>query len=143
LLFPRIAPIWILLTSPATESDGGAPPGRATIFPSKLHWLPPRIFARGPSAFEGNLAKEELLTIEGQIDEILPDGRFAVRLDNDHRVIVYTAGKMRRFRIRTVVGDRVHVEMSPYDLTKGRLVYRERTPGAPAGGPRRGGFRRR
>jgi translation initiation factor IF-1 len=89
------------------------------------------------------LAKEELLTIEGQIDEILPDGRFGVMLDNAHRVIVYTAGKMRRFRIRSVVGDRVHVEMSPYDLTKGRLVYRERTPGAPGGAPRRGGFKRR
>jgi len=89
------------------------------------------------------LAKEDLLTVEGQIDEILPDGRFGVRLDNDHRVIVYTAGKMRRFRIRSVVGDRVHVEMTPYDLTKGRLVYREKTPGAGPGGVRRGGFRRR
>jgi translation initiation factor IF-1 len=89
------------------------------------------------------LAKEELLTIDGMIDEILPDGRFGVRLDNDHRVIVYTAGKMRRFRIRSVVGDRVQVEMTPYDLTKGRLVYRERTPGAAGGAPRRGAFRRR
>lgn len=88
------------------------------------------------------MAKEALLTVEGQIDEILPDGRFGVRLDNDHRVIVYTAGKMRRFRIRSVVGDRVHVEMTPYDLTKGRLVYREKTPGA-GGPPRRGTFRRR
>ena len=89
------------------------------------------------------LAKEDLLTLEGSVDEILPDGRFGVRLDNDHRVIVYTAGKMRRFRIRTVVGDRVHVEMTPYDLTKGRLVYREKTPGGGPAGPRRGAFRRR
>ena len=89
------------------------------------------------------MAKEDLLTVEGRIDEILPDGRFGVMLDNDHRVIVYTAGKMRRFRIRSVVGDRVHVEMTPYDLTKGRLVYRERTPGAGPGGPRRGGGMRR
>jgi translation initiation factor IF-1 len=89
------------------------------------------------------LAKEELLTIEGQIDEILPDGRFGVRLDNDHRVIVYTAGRMRRYRIRSVVGDRVHVEMTPYDLSKGRLVFREKTAGAGPGGARRGGFRRR
>ena len=89
------------------------------------------------------MAKEELLTLEGRIDEILPDGRFGVLLDNAHRVIVYTAGKMRRFRIRSVVGDRVHVEMTPYDLTRGRLVYREKTPGAgPGGGPRRGGLRR-
>jgi len=89
------------------------------------------------------LAKEELLVMEGQIDEILPDGRFGVTLDNDHRVIVYTAGKMRRFRIRSVVGDRVHVEMTPYDLTKGRMIFREKTPGGPTGGPRRGGFKRR
>jgi len=83
------------------------------------------------------MAKEELMTIEGLIDEILPDGRFGVRLENDHRIIAYTAGKMRRFRIKSVVGDRVHVEMTPYDLSKGRIVFRERTPGqGPA--PRRG-----
>ena len=88
------------------------------------------------------MAKEALLTLEGHIDEVLPDGRFGVTLDNRHRIIAYTAGKMRRFRIRSVVGDRVHVEMTPYDLTKGRIVYRERTPGQRPGGPRRGGFRR-
>ena len=88
------------------------------------------------------MAKEELLTIEGVVDEIMPDGRFGVRLDNQVRIIAYTAGKMRRFRIRSVVGDRVHVEMTPYDLSKGRIVFRERTPGQGPGGPRRGGFRR-
>ena len=80
------------------------------------------------------MAKEELLTFEGVIDEILPDGRFGVVLENDHRLIAYTAGRMRRFRIRSVVGDAVRVEMTPYDLTKGRIVYRERGPGAPGGG---------
>ena len=75
------------------------------------------------------MAKEELLTVEGKINEILPDGRFGVTLDNEHRIIAYTAGKMRRHRIRSVVGDHVHVEMPPYDLTKGRIIYRERTPG--------------
>ncbi len=89
------------------------------------------------------MAKEELMTLEGLIDEVMPDGRFGVMLDNQHRVIAYTAGKMRRFRIRSVVGDRVHVEMTPYDLSKGRIIFRERTPGqGPAGGPRRSGFRR-
>jgi len=86
------------------------------------------------------VAKEELLTIEGQIDEIFPDGRFGVRLDNDQRIIAYTAGKMRRFRIRSVVGDRVHVEMTPYDLSKGRIVFREKTPGQ-SSAPRRGARR--
>jgi translation initiation factor IF-1 len=131
-----------VLTSPATESDGF----RATIFPFKLHRFAAHSCGRGTFRSAGRkaaLAKEELLTMEGQIDEILPDGRFGVRLDNDHRVIVYTAGKMRRFRIRSVVGDRVHVEMTPYDLSKGRLIFREKTPGAGPGGPRRGGFRRR
>jgi translation initiation factor IF-1 len=79
------------------------------------------------------LAKEGLLTLEGVIDEILPDGRFGVVLENEHRIIAYTAGKMRKFRIRSVVGDRVHVEMTPYDLSKGRIVFRERTPGVGPG----------
>ena len=81
------------------------------------------------------MAKEALLTLDGQIDEILPDGRFGVLLENSHRIIAYTAGKMRKFRIRTVVGDSVRVEMTPYDLTKGRIVFRDRGPGGgPAGG---------
>ena len=88
------------------------------------------------------MTKEDLLTLEGNIDEVMPDGRFGVMLDNQHRIIAYTAGKMRKFRIRSVVGDRVHVEMTPYDLSKGRIVFRERTPGAGPAGPRRGGFRR-
>lgn len=87
------------------------------------------------------MAKEDLLTLDGQIDEILPDGRFGVMLENDHRIIAYTAGKMRKFRIRSVVGDRVKVEMTPYDLSKGRIVFREKTPGGGPGGPRRGARR--
>ena len=87
------------------------------------------------------VAKEELLTIEGVVDEILPDGRFGVMLENDCRIIAYTAGKMRRYRIRSIVGDRVHVEMTPYDLSKGRIVYREKIAG-PSGAPRRRSFRR-
>jgi translation initiation factor IF-1 len=83
------------------------------------------------------MAKEDLLTLEGQIDEILPDGRFGVVLENDHRIIAYTAGKMRKFRIRSVVGDRVRVEMTPYDLDKGRIVFRDKGPGGAAGGSQR------
>lgn len=80
------------------------------------------------------MAKEELLVLEGQIDEILPDGRFGVMLENDHRIIAYTAGKMRKFRIKSIVGDKVRVEMTPYDLSKGRIVYREKLGGAPGMG---------
>ena len=81
------------------------------------------------------MAKEELLTLEGRIGEIFPDGRFGVMLENDHRIIAYTAGKMRKFRIRSVVGDQVRVEMTPYDLSKGRIVFRERGPGGGPTGP--------
>ena len=95
---------------------------------------PPRLTSK---RFNG-VAKEDLLTLEGQIDEILPDGRFGVMLENDHRIIAYTAGKMRKFRIRSVVGDRVRVEMTPYDLQKGRIVFRDKGPGgAPGVGPPR------
>jgi translation initiation factor IF-1 len=83
------------------------------------------------------VAKEELLTLDGVIEEILPDGRFAVRLENDHKIIAYTAGRMRRYRIRSIVGDRVSVEMTPYDLEKGRIIYRERTPSMGTGAPNR------
>lgn len=81
--------------------------------------------------------------MDGAIDEILPDGRFGVTLDNnEYRIICYTAGEMRRYRIRSVVGDRVHVEMTPYDLSKARIVFRERTPGrAPVGKRNRGNMR--
>lgn len=75
------------------------------------------------------MAKEDLMTLDGQIDEILPDGRFGVVLENEHRIIAYTSGKMRKFRIRSVVGDRVKVEMTPYDLQKGRIVFRDKGPG--------------
>ncbi len=83
------------------------------------------------------MAKEDLLTLEGEIDEILPDGRFGVMLENEHRIIAYTAGKMRKFRIRSVVGDRVRVEMTPYDLSKGRIVFRDRGPIGTTGPVRR------
>lgn len=79
------------------------------------------------------MAKEELLVLDGQIDEILPDGRFGVLLENGFRIIAYTAGKMRKYRIRSVVGDRVRVEMTPYDLSKGRIVFREKVASATPG----------
>lgn len=82
------------------------------------------------------------MVLDGQIDEILPDGRFRVLLENQHRIIAYTAGRMRRHRIRSVVGDRVQVEMTPYDLDKGRIIFRERTPGV-GPTPRRGAGARR
>lgn len=76
------------------------------------------------------------MVMDGAIEEVLPDGRFRVVLENGHRLVAYTAGKMRRFRIRSVAGDRVQVEMTPYDLDKGRIIFRERTPGAGMGNNR-------
>ena len=90
------------------------------------------------------MAKEELLEFDGTVTEVLPDGNFRVKLDNEHEVLAYTAGKMRKFRIRTGVGDRVIVEMSPYDLQRGRISFRHKGD-APTPGPqqRRPNFRRR
>jgi translation initiation factor IF-1 len=84
-----------------------------------------------PAGFRLNMPKEEIIRIEGEITEILPDGRFRVKLENEHEIIAYTAGKMRKNRIRSIVGDRVHVEMTPYDLDKGRIVFREKTTPMP------------
>jgi translation initiation factor IF-1 len=83
------------------------------------------------------MAKEEVLTFEGMIDEILPDGRFRVELENGHRLIAYTAGRVGGFGIRCGVGDAVRVEMTPYDLTKGRIVYRDRGTGSPGAASKR------
>jgi translation initiation factor IF-1 len=84
-----------------------------------------------PADIRLNMPKEEIIRIEGEITEILPDGRFRVKLENEHEIIAYTAGKMRKNRIRSIVGDRVHVEMTPYDLDKGRIVFREKTTPMP------------
>ena len=70
------------------------------------------------------MAKEELLEFEGVVEELLPNATFRVKLDNGHELIAHTAGKMRKNRIRVLAGDKVLVEMSPYDLTKGRVTYR-------------------
>lgn len=70
------------------------------------------------------MAKEELLEMHGSVTEVLPDSRFRVTLDNGHPVIAYTGGKMRKHHIRILAGDQVTLEMSPYDLTKGRITFR-------------------
>ncbi|GAD24052.1 translation initiation factor IF-1 [Acidovorax sp. MR-S7] len=70
------------------------------------------------------MAKEELIEMQGKIDEVLPDARYRVTLENGHQLIAYTGGKMRKFRIRILAGDRVTLEMSPYDLSKGRVTFR-------------------
>jgi translation initiation factor IF-1 len=72
------------------------------------------------------MAKEDLIELEGTILERLPEGRFRINLDNGHETLAYTSGKMKKHRIRMLVGDRVTVEMTPYDLTKGRISFRHK-----------------
>jgi translation initiation factor IF-1 len=72
----------------------------------------------------GRMAKEDLLEFDGEVVELLPNAMFRVRLENDHEILAHTSGKMRKNRIRVLAGDRVKVEMTPYDLTKGRINFR-------------------
>jgi translation initiation factor IF-1 len=70
------------------------------------------------------LAKEEPITVEAVVTEALPNARFRAKLDNGHEILAHVSGKMRMHYIRILPGDKITVEMSPYDLTKGRIVYR-------------------
>jgi translation initiation factor IF-1 len=70
------------------------------------------------------LAKEELIEMRGKVSEVLPDSRYRVILDNGHSLVAYTAGRMRKHHIRILAGDNVSLELSPYDLTKGRITFR-------------------
>jgi translation initiation factor IF-1 len=92
-----------------------------------------------------DVPKEELLQFEGLVTEILPDARFRVQLDNGHALVAYTAGRMKKNRIKTLAGDRVTVEVSPYDLEKGRLIFRHKDerPASASRPPQRNQFRRR
>ena len=72
------------------------------------------------------MAKEELLEFSGTVMERLPNAMFKVKLENGHEVLAHTAGKMRKFLIRVLEGDKVDVEMTPYDLTKARIIFRHK-----------------
>ena len=70
------------------------------------------------------MAKEELIEVNGVVEEVLPDSRFRVKLENGHQLVAYTGGKMRKHHIRILAGDAVSLELSAYDLTKGRITFR-------------------
>lgn len=72
------------------------------------------------------MSKEEAVVLEGTVTEVLPNATFRVELSNGHNILATIAGKMRRYRIRVLAGDRVTVEMSPYDLTRGRITFRHK-----------------
>ena len=81
------------------------------------------------------MAKEDLIEMRGKVAEVLPDSRFRVTLDNGHTLVAYTAGRMRRHSIRILAGDQVSLELSPYDLSKGRITFRHLEPRAPGARP--------
>ena len=70
------------------------------------------------------MAKEELIEMNGVVDEVLPDSRYRVTLENGHKLIAYTAGKMRKNHIRILAGDKITMELSPYDVNNGRITFR-------------------
>lgn len=72
------------------------------------------------------MAKEDLIEFAGEVIELLPNANFRVKLENGHEIIAHSSGRMRKNRIRVLVGDKVMVEMTPYDLTKGRITFRHK-----------------
>lgn len=90
----------------------------------------------------GFMAKEDLIEMSGQVLEVLPDARYRVKLENGHELIAYTNGKMRKHHIRILAGDKVSLELSPYDLTKGRITFRH-IEGRPSPAPATGNQSRR
>jgi translation initiation factor IF-1 len=86
------------------------------------------------------MAKQDLIELDGVVNEVLPNTLFRVTLDNGHSVMAYASGKMRKYRIRILAGDRVTIEMSPYDLTRGRINFRHKEERASAARP---AYRRR
>jgi len=101
--------------------------GFTTCSCDRLHWQ------RQPLNWKWIMAKEELLEMDGLVVEVLPDSRFRVDLDNGHQLIAYTSGKMRQHHIRILAGDKVTLELSPYDLSKGRITFRHIEKRGPAG----------
>ena len=77
-----------------------------------------------PNNKKDKLAKQDLLEFKGKVTELLPNAMFRVKLENNHEVLAHTSGKLRKNRIRVLTGDEVLVEVTPYDLTKGRIIFR-------------------
>jgi translation initiation factor IF-1 len=102
-------------------SGGGVSPRSVSSLPAWAHDPGLRC-----SSQEIRVAKEEPIVTEGRIVEALPNTQFMVELESGHRILAHIAGKMRKNFIRIVPGDRVKIEITPYDLSKGRIVYRER-----------------
>jgi translation initiation factor IF-1 len=115
---------------------GSARAGYLITFPAgRLHaWHAAPLDTRPPRDYL--MAKEDLIEMQGKVAEVLPDSRFRVILENGHELVAYTGGKMRKNHIRIIAGDSVSLELSPYDLSKGRIMFRHIAGRAPAA-PRR------
>lgn len=83
------------------------------------------------------MAKEETIEMAGIVNEVMPDARYRVGLENGHSIIAYMSGKMRKHHIRILAGDKVNIELTPYDLSRGRITFRHKDEQAPAASPRR------
>jgi translation initiation factor IF-1 len=92
-------------------------PAAGPGFRCRVRWFPQR---------REWMAKEEGIEMEGVVTEVLPDRNYRVMLENGHEILAYAAGKMSKFKIRVLEGDRVSVVLSPYDLTRGRVIYRHK-----------------
>ena len=88
------------------------------------------------------MAKEEMLEMEGTVQEVLPNTQFRVTLENGAKVLAYAGGKVRQHRIRILAGDRVRLEMSPYDITRGRISYRHKDENPVRMAPRRPAYKK-
>jgi translation initiation factor IF-1 len=108
------------------RTSAAATPWRAWSLPQSGLILPPHttILRRNAGLERSLMTKEEMLEFPGVVTELLPNATFRVKLENEHEIIAHTAGRMRKNRIRVLAGDKVLVEMTPYDLTKGRITYR-------------------
>ena len=104
---------------------------RETLVASTPTVRPPAPFHFGSWTLGGSVAKQAAIEMEGIVTEVLPGQKFRVRVQNDHMVLAYAAGKMSKFHIRVLVGDTVTLELSPYDLTRGRITFRHKVAGGP------------
>jgi len=112
------------LSSLAVAISGALPQPPTAIF--RIPTLAHAFVAPSAHHEEHAMSKEELVELEGVVNEVLPQTRFRVTLDNGFEIIAYASGKMRKHRIRILAGDKVTIEMSPYDLTKGRINFRHK-----------------
>lgn len=101
-------------------------PNQSPALPGSFHFsnITQDVGSSNCSSPRYNMAKEDLIEMQGVVMEVLPDSRFRVKLENDHELVAYTAGKMKKNHIRILAGDKVTLELTPYDLSKGRITFR-------------------